>query len=150
MLEEPTRTRRAPRIALSEPQAVARRASVLVVDDDSDILDLARLLLEASQCQVDTARDGWQGLAAARARSHDAIVLDITMPHLDGIELGTLLRADPLTRDVLIVVHTALNEGWLRSFFTDYDLFLSKPRDSGRLAEAVLGLVKARWPSSPI
>jgi CheY-like chemotaxis protein len=74
----------------------------------------------------------------------DVVILDITMPGMDGIELGHALRVDPATASTMIIVHTALSEYWVRSFFADYDLFLSKPEDSGRLASSVIQLLRER------
>lgn len=123
-------------------------ARVLVVDDEVDMLDLARMLLEPKGYRVDTATDGLQGLAAAQAVAYDVIVLDITMPHMDGIELGNALRADPATRGSMIIVHSGLNEAWVRSFLADFDLFLAKPADSGRLAASVDQLLRKRREST--
>ncbi len=108
------------------------------------MLDLVRMLLEPRGYEVDTALDGREGLLAARSKAYHVIVLDITMPHMDGLELGNALRADPSTRDAAIIVHTALNENWVRSFFADYDLFLAKPEDSGRLADEVAQFLRIR------
>jgi CheY-like chemotaxis protein len=127
----------------------AAPARVLVVDDEIDLLDAARMLLERCGYRVDTAVDGRLGLAAARAKSYDVVVLDITMPNMDGIALGNALRADRMTCEAMIIVHTALSESWVRSVFADYDLFLSKPGGSGLLAQSIAQLLKDRdqWAS---
>jgi CheY-like chemotaxis protein len=133
--------------AMPPPEArdfEAPAAQVLVVDDDPDMLDLARMILEPRGYLVDTAADGRLGLAAAQAKAYDVVVLDITMPIMDGIELGNTLRSDRSTSDSMIIVHTALNEAWVRSLFAAYDLFLSKPDGSNRLADGVSELLHER------
>ena len=129
-------------VTLSEQDEVPAR--VLVVDDDVDMLELARMLLEPRGYEVDVAVDGRQGLVSARTSRYDVIVTDITMPHMDGIEFGHALRADQTTRDAIIVVHSALDESWVRRSFAGYDLFLAKPEHTGRLVAAVAQLLQER------
>ena len=80
---------------------------VVVADDDADILDLVALTLERAGHQVHRARDGEEALELIRERSPDVAVLDVAMPRLDGLELTRLLRDDPGTRGVRIVLLTA-------------------------------------------
>ena len=80
---------------------------VLVVDDEADTLDLARMLLEPRGYEVATALDGREGLAKAQSGTFDVIVTDVTMPHMDGIALGNALRVNPNTRSAGIIVHSA-------------------------------------------
>jgi CheY-like chemotaxis protein len=119
-------------------------ARVLVVDDEIDTLELARALLEPLGYMVDTAMDGRLGLAAARAVAYDVVVLDIIMPNMDGIELGTALRANRSTANSMIIVHSALGEERVRGLFPEFDLFLAKPEQSNRLAESVTELLRDR------
>ena len=122
-------------------RAVETRASVLVVDDDPDIRETARLLLEPHRFEVDTASDGPMGLKAARSRAYDVVVLDINMPGVDGIKLGHVLRADPKTASSQIIVQTSLSESWVRQRFAGYDAFVSKPPTTINLVQAVLRLL---------
>ena len=127
--------------ATATQRAIGR---VLVVDDEIDMLDLARMLLEPLGFEVDVATNGLQGLEAARTKTYDVVVTDVTMPKMDGIELGKALRSDPKTRGARIVVHSALNEAWIRSLFSEFDLFLAKPGGSGGLADGVAQVFRAR------
>ncbi len=120
--------------------------NVLVVDDDSDMREMAKMLLEPLGYRVDTAADGAQGLAAARMKPFDVVVMDVTMPSMDGIELGKALRGDPLTSSIGIIVHTALEEGRVRSSFVEYDVFLPKPSGPGTMLEALWKLVSHPLP----
>ena len=68
-------------------------ARILVVDDETPILELVRGYLERDGFEVDTAADGPAGLAAVRAGNPDVVVLDVMLPGLDGIEVCRQLRS---------------------------------------------------------
>jgi CheY-like chemotaxis protein len=70
---------------------------------------------------------GTAALEVARQESFDLVILDVDMPGLDGMEVGRALREHPLTRAVMIAMHTSLDEAQVRGGFDDYDLFLRKP-----------------------
>ena len=81
---------------------------VLVVDDEADIRDIARLALETiGGWQVSVASSGTEALALAAAERPDAILLDVMMPGLDGLETFQKLQANPQTRDIPVVLLTA-------------------------------------------
>jgi len=82
------------RAAPAEPTAAARRRSgrILVVEDEPGVRRLARRVLEGSGYTVGTAADGPEALDRVRARPFDAIVLDVTMPGMDGVEVWRTLR----------------------------------------------------------
>jgi two-component system chemotaxis response regulator CheY len=113
------------------------RAHILVVDDDPDMRETARLLLEPHGYVVDTAADGAAGLAAARATRYDVVITDIAMPGMNGMELGRALRRDPLVCSVGMIVHTALDESQVRRSFVEYDVFVPKACAYGRMLEAI-------------
>src|SRR5207245_8180203 len=66
--------------------------TIAVVDDDRDILDLVRTMLETEGYQVVTFCDGAAALEALRVRSPSLVILDIKMPQMDGMELLRRLR----------------------------------------------------------
>jgi DNA-binding response OmpR family regulator len=80
---------------------------VLVADDEEDILQLVRRVLERAGFEVMVARDGVQALELAKTRTPAAAVLDVTMPGLDGLEVVRQLRADPATVGVKVLILTA-------------------------------------------
>ena len=69
-------------------------ATILVVDDEEGIVQLARLYLDREGFRVHTARDGQEGLEAVRRLKPDLIVLDLMMPRMDGWEVCRRLRKD--------------------------------------------------------
>ena len=81
--------------------------TVLVADDDEDILQLVSFRLERAGYTVVTAADGPEALAAARQHQPDLAVLDVMMPGLNGYEVTRQLRADPATAAIPVILLTA-------------------------------------------
>lgn len=81
---------------------------ILVVDDEADIRDVARLALETiGGWRVSTASSGTEALALAATASPDAILLDVMMPGLDGLETFQQLQANPQTGNIPVILLTA-------------------------------------------
>ncbi|HXF82985.1 MAG TPA: response regulator transcription factor [bacterium] len=80
------------------------RATVLVIEDDAKIVELLRLYLEREGFRVESAADGQAGLEACERARPDAVILDLMLPGLDGIEVCRRLRA---TSEVPILMLTA-------------------------------------------
>ena len=116
---------------------------ILVIEDDWDILEVLKLMLEYEGHQVVTAKHGRAALeaVAASSKGFDLVVLDISMPDMSGIEVAQALRADPKTADLWIVIHTGLDEHWVRERFADYDVFLTKAADAEQLVEKIARLL---------
>ena len=121
----------------------AKPGRILVIEDDWDILEVLKLMLEGEGHQIVTAKHGRAGMAAATAanRPFDLVVMDISMPEMSGIEVAQALRANPKTAGVRIVIHTALDEHWVRARFPDYDLFLTKANDADVLLDEIARLL---------
>jgi DNA-binding response OmpR family regulator len=79
-------------------------AKILIVDDEPPIIDVLSYNLRQANYQVVIARDGEQALAQARREQPDLIILDLMLPHLDGLEVCRTLRRE---RDVPIIMLTA-------------------------------------------
>jgi two-component system response regulator AdeR len=77
---------------------------VLMIEDHPDIADLYQLKLQLEGYRVAVAADGVLGLQLARSLKPDVTLLDIHLPHLDGLQLLAALRDDEATRDLLVVV----------------------------------------------
>jgi two-component system alkaline phosphatase synthesis response regulator PhoP len=114
-----------------EARMVARsRAAVVLVDDNIELLELlARSLEHLGNFQVVRAVDGVQGLEQVVAVHPDCVVVDIMMPGLDGYQLVKALRGDPATKEIPIVVLTALAEerDRLAGLVSGADQYLVKP-----------------------
>jgi len=79
-------------------------ARILVVDDEPPIVDLLQYNLQRANYEVLVARDGQEALTKARQEEPDLIILDLMLPHLDGLEVCRALRRE---RDVPIIMLTA-------------------------------------------
>ena len=118
--------------------------TVLVADDDEDILQLVSFRLERAGYTVVTAADGQQALAAARQHQPDLAVLDVMMPGLNGYEVTRQLRADPATAAIPVILLTArVQEADVsRGFEAGADDYLRKPFSPQELrsrVQAILG-----------
>jgi DNA-binding response OmpR family regulator len=120
-------------------------ATVLVVDDDPVILRLLEVNFEMEGFRVLVARDGQEGIDVATEEKPDAIVCDVMMPRVSGLELVTELKARPGTSHIPIVllsakaqqsdIHTGLDVG--------ADDYLTKPFEPLDLVERVNSLLEA-------
>ncbi|MGC8863785.1 MAG: response regulator, partial [Armatimonadota bacterium] len=86
------------------------RESILIVDDEEDILELLRHHLTGEGYRVLVAETGEDGLALARAKVPDLIVLDLMLPGLDGLDVCRILKRDPETSRIPVLMLTAKSE----------------------------------------
>jgi CheY-like chemotaxis protein len=102
---------------------------ILVVDDNRITTKLLRRYLESNGFEAREAYDGIECLEQVEERLPDAIVLDVMMPRLDGYETVKRLKSQDHTKDVPVVIVTALNDvaNQLKSIEAGADDFLSKP-----------------------
>jgi CheY-like chemotaxis protein len=84
----------------------SRAAAVLVVDDADDVRDLVALFLRDAGFVVRTAVNGLEGLLIAYEMRPDVIVMDLTMPVLNGLEATRLIKATHATRQSRVIAHT--------------------------------------------
>ncbi|MBR8058516.1 hybrid sensor histidine kinase/response regulator [Burkholderia dolosa] len=114
---------RDPRRALAD-----RCRRVLVVDDSLTVRELERKLLEKRGYDVTVAVDGMDGWNAVRSDAFDLVVTDVDMPRMDGIELVTLIKNDPLLRrvPVMIVSYKDRDEDRRRGLDAGADYYLAK------------------------
>jgi DNA-binding response OmpR family regulator len=87
-----------------------KKSRILVVDDEPDLVELVRHHLAREHYDVVTAADGETGLAEARRRLPDLVVLDLMLPGIDGLEVCRRLRSDPRTTHIPILMLTAKGE----------------------------------------
>lgn len=89
---------------------MADRPKILVVDDEADLLELISYNLSKDGFGVATATDGTEALSAIRKNRFDLIVLDLMLPGIQGMELCRIIRGDPKTEAVPIIMLTAKGE----------------------------------------
>src|SRR4051812_49697936 len=87
--------------------------TVLVVDDVPDAREVAARLLRGGGFQAVTAEDGYEALAAVNTQTPDLVLLDLTMPRMDGVAVLKALREDPRWKHLPVVLFTAVSDGRL-------------------------------------
>lgn len=114
-------------------------ATVLIVDDNAINLKLASQVLELAGHQVLTAVDAAQALEVLACSRPDLVLMDISLPGMDGLSLVRLLRGDPRHARLRIVALSALamKEDVARALDAGCDGFLSKPIDTRSFARDV-------------
>jgi len=108
--------------------------SIVIVDDDPDIVELVKATLKSRGFDVKTASDGEEGLHLIQSLRPDLVVLDLMMPKVSGLEVVRRMREDPQTRDIPIIVLSAIGEksGKPEEFWRvglGAEDFISKPFD---------------------
>jgi two-component system KDP operon response regulator KdpE len=119
--------------------------TVLVVDDEKPLRDFVRRNLEVRHFNVLTASNGLEALAIFNTETVDLVILDIMMPHLDGLETTRRIRQ---TSVVPIIILTALGEesDKVHAFDQGADDYLTKPFGIGELLGRVKAVLRrARW-----
>ena len=121
---------------------------VLVADDDADIRDLMSFKLEQAGLEVVAAEDGQAALEQARSRRPRLAVLDVSMPGLSGIDVCRMLRSDPATAGMLIIMLTARVqaqdvEGGFSAGADDYVTKPFSPRELVSRIQALLSRARA-------
>ena len=89
---------------------------ILCIEDDPDMIDLIRLILERRGFTVEGADGGKAGLLAMQASPPDLVLLDLMMPDMDGWDVYQKMKADALTRTIPIIVVTASAQAIDREF----------------------------------
>jgi diguanylate cyclase (GGDEF)-like protein/PAS domain S-box-containing protein len=125
---------------------VSRVATILIVDDQAANRRLLEVLLKPEGYLTITAADGQEALAAVADNSIDLILLDVMMPKMDGFELANILKADPTTKAIPIIMVTAQvdRETRLAGLETGVEEFLTKPVDRAELWLRVRNLLRLK------
>ncbi|GAB4459677.1 MAG: hypothetical protein OHK0029_22550 [Armatimonadaceae bacterium] len=121
-------------------------ARILAVDDEPNIVRLIQVNLERQGYQVETANNGAQALAKIRENRPDLLVSDVMMPEMDGFELLSTIRRDPMLQDLPVIMLTAkaqdanVMEGYSRGA----DMYLTKPFNPQELLQFVKRILSSQ------
>ena len=124
--------------------------SILVIDDEQDVIDMLTLSLSKAGLKVRSATDGVAGLAKARQEQPALIVLDLMMPKMPGLEVCKLLKADPVTKAIPIIMLTAKAEEIDRVLGLEVgaDDYVTKPFSPRELALRISAVLRRSLPAS--
>jgi len=119
---------------------------ILVVDDEAESREPLVFLLQGEGYRTATACNGRSALAMIQQRPPDLILLDVTMPGMDGYELTSLIKSDPATASIPIVMVTGFTGRGARvvGLNAGAEDILSKPVDSAELSLKVRNLLRLR------
>jgi two-component system, OmpR family, response regulator VicR len=119
---------------------------ILCIEDDPDMIDLIRLILERRGFVVEGADGGKAGLQSMQAAPPDLVLLDLMMPDMDGWDVYQKMKADTITRNIPIIVVTASAQAIDREFglhiakVDDYIVKPFSPQDLLASVDRVLGI----------
>ncbi len=121
---------------------------ILVVDDDPDLVETVAMMLESKGCEVGRAYDGIEAEESIKQRRPDLVILDIMMPRKDGYVLCAELKSKAETRDMPVVLLTAVGEAVPSTRYThadgmatEADDYIPKPIETEQLWEVVSNLI---------
>ena len=130
-------------VLISTPRSGERQSTILVVDDDPNIRELLTQELTEAGYQVMAATNGREALAAVRRRQPDLVVLDVMMPEMNGFDVAAVLKNDPQTMEIPIVILSIVQDRE-RGFRLGIDRYLTKPIDTDLLFREVGALIEQK------
>jgi PleD family two-component response regulator len=127
-----------------EPSTAPPR--ILIADDNPQGVELLEAYLSQLDCEIRTAADGEETLRIVEEWLPDLILLDVMMPRISGFEVCKRLRSNPRTRDIAVLMVTALDQpsDIDRAVEVGTDDFLTKPSNKTELLLRVRSLLKGR------
>jgi len=116
---------------------------ILIVDDESDFIELVKFRLAKLGCEFLVANDGVHALSQARQFKPSLILLDILLPDLDGLSVCEILRRQPGTKKIPVIFMSALTgDVTKRSAAMHAEDFFTKPLDLNRLEKRISELLQ--------
>ncbi|MGN6533927.1 MAG: GAF domain-containing protein, partial [Ginsengibacter sp.] len=116
-------------------------ATILIVDDDDSIRSLLEQELGEAGYLIEQATNGKQALERIRKNRPDLIILDVMMPEMNGFDVAAILKNDPLTMDIPIIILSIVQDK-ARGFRIGVDRYLTKPIDTAQLFAEVGNLLE--------
>ena len=130
-------------VEVAAPRTKERQPRILVVDDDPNIRELLTQEFTEAGYVVDVAGDGREALAHVRRDRPDLILLDVMMPEMNGFDVAAVLKNDPSTMEIPIVILSIVQDRD-RGFRLGVDRYLTKPIDTDLLFKEVGSLIEQR------
>ena len=122
------------------------QAKILVVDDEVYILHILDFILGAENYDVVTATNGEQALQKVREEKPDLVILDIMMPRLDGYETCRMIKNDPATKNIPVILLTAKGREVDQKLGREVGAndYMTKPFSPSKLIERVQAILGVR------
>lgn len=128
-------------MVFSKLKTEGKNATILVVDDDDSIRSLLHQELSDAGYIIEEAKDGKLALERIRKNRPDLIILDVMMPEINGFDVAAILKNDPQTMDIPIIILSIVQDK-ARGFRIGVDRYLTKPIDTAKLFEEVGNLLE--------
>ena len=128
-------------MAQSSLNIKGKNATILIVDDDDSIRSLLDQELGDAGYMIEQATNGKEALASIRNHKPDLIILDVMMPEMNGFDVAAILKNDPQTMDIPIIVLSIVQDK-ARGFRIGVDRYLTKPIDTAQLFTEVGSLLE--------
>lgn len=130
-------------VVVTTPRTAGRQTRILVVDDEANIRELLTQEFTEAGYAVSTASNGREALQKVRAERPDLVVLDVMMPEMNGFDVAAVLKNDPATMDIPIVILSIVQDRE-RGFRLGVDRYLTKPIDTDLLFREVGTLIEQK------
>ena len=119
-------------------------STILLVDDNAQNLELMQAFLEELPCTIQTASDGIEAIEKIERNAPHLLILDVMMPRMSGFEVCQKVKSQPSTRDIIVIMVTALNEvsDYERAVECGTDEFITKPVNKLELLTRVRTLLE--------
>ncbi len=128
-------------VAHSQLNLIGQASNILIVDDDDSIRSLLNQELGDAGYTIEEAANGKEALEKVRANRPDLIILDIMMPEMNGFDVAAVLKNDPNTMDIPIIVLSVVQDK-ARGFRIGVDRYLTKPIDTNLLFNEIGSLLE--------
>ncbi len=122
---------------------------LLIAEDELDLAEALTVFFEKNQFTVDAVNDGLSAYEYAGADEYDAIILDVMMPKMDGVEVLRRLRADGNTTPIMMLTAKAQKDDRITGFDAGADDYLPKPFEADELLSRVRAILRRRADYKP-
>jgi PAS domain S-box-containing protein len=127
-------------VVTKAPEFMSETKKILVVDDDQHIRELLRQELEAEGYEVQEAIDGMDALTQVKILKPDLIILDVMMPQINGFDVAAVLKNNPKTTDIPIIVLSIIEDKG-QGYRVGIDRYLTKPINREELMQDIGSLL---------
>ena len=129
---------------MTDSQIPASRKTIMVVDDNTDIVTIVKTILENKGFGVQSANNGLEVFSRLKEQKPDLIILDVMMPQMDGLEVLKKLKETPDYMSIPVILLTAKvqYEDVLKGYKQGVDYYICKPFNSSQLINGINFILK--------